>query len=52
MLAVAVAMIVFPTFLVHAAAIFGIFVISLAAWAGYKLLFERRRIDVSSQPRN
>jgi hypothetical protein len=52
MLAIAITMIVFPTFLVHAAAIVGIFAISLAAWAGYKLLFERGRIDVLSQPRN
>jgi hypothetical protein len=40
-----------PTFLVQAVAIAAVFTMSLAGWAGYKLLLERGRIDLLSRPR-
>jgi len=44
-------MFIVPTFLVQAVAIAVVFTMSLAGWAGYKLLLERGRIDLLSRPR-
>ncbi len=44
-------MFIVPTFLVQAVAIAAVFTMSLAGWAGYKLLLERGRIDLLSRPR-
>ena len=43
-------MFIVPTFLVQAVAIAAVFTMSLAGWAGYKLLLERGRIDLLSRP--
>jgi hypothetical protein len=44
-------MFIVPTLLVQAIAIAVVFTMSLAGWAGYKLLLERGRIDLLSRPR-